>query len=159
MRDDPERDLILSALRAWVRQRPGLDPRNYISSYRDTDGRRAYQGEARRIGQQLRDAEELIRAVEWRRTITSGELVTALDRAFSGRLTWNPVLSRLDYCTGQYWPTEYRAAACAVLSRALWTYWRDDAAPIGKETVRDAIMRSAKANLPRGVFNRWFRDA
>lgn len=35
----------------------------------------------------------------------------------------------LDYCTGQYWPTEYRAAACAVLAAALWDYKRSKCMP------------------------------
>lgn len=35
----------------------------------------------------------------------------------------------LEYCAGQYWPTEYRAAACAVLASALWSYKRDRCMP------------------------------
>jgi hypothetical protein len=38
---------------------------------------------------------------------------------------------RLDYCTGQYFPTEYRKAACAVLSSALWGYVREHGMPSG----------------------------
>jgi hypothetical protein len=38
-------------------------------------------------------------------------------------LSWDG--KRLDYTTGQYWPTEYRRAAAAVLASALWSYWRD----------------------------------
>lgn len=35
----------------------------------------------------------------------------------------------IDYCTGQYWPTEYRRAVCAVLASAIWDYWREHAMP------------------------------
>lgn len=54
------------------------------------------------------------------------DVIEASKRAFSGRLTL--VRSRahdgesdhytIDYCTGQYWPTEYRAACAAVLHEA-----------------------------------------
>ena len=30
-----EREAILDALSKWIRQRPGLDPRNYISGWND----------------------------------------------------------------------------------------------------------------------------
>lgn len=40
----------------------------------------------------------------------------------------------IEYCTGQYFPTEYRKAACAVLARTLWYWTREHAmpAPIAK---------------------------
>lgn len=37
-----------------------------------------------------------------------------------GYSTAKPGAGRLEYTTGQYWPTEYRKAACAVLASALW---------------------------------------
>ena len=209
-----ERAAILAALDAWIRQRPGLDPRNYISHGADDAGRKAYRAEVRAIGRDLRDARELLRAVELRPSIGAPELRKAFS-AFSGRLTWRAVgevcdtcngagtlgterntcytckasgtypRSELDYCTGQYWPTEYRAAACVVLASALWAYWRADAvaaqasAPkcdafpdraehpyncghcngTGHEGPRigDRILRAAKCELSRGVVARWVR--
>lgn len=109
--DATERDAILTALDAWIRQRPGLDTRNY--------DRASYAAEVRSIGRDLQDARALLRAVELRPSITAATLKEAL----SGRLSWDG--KRLDYTTGQYWPTEYRAAACRALSVALWSYWRD----------------------------------
>jgi hypothetical protein len=38
---------------------------------------------------------------------------------------------RIDYCTGQYFVTEYRRAACAVLASALWEYTRERCMPSG----------------------------
>jgi hypothetical protein len=38
---------------------------------------------------------------------------------------------RTDYCTGQYFPTEYRKAACAVLAAALWYWTRELCMPSG----------------------------
>lgn len=110
--DTAERDAILAALDAFIRQRPGLDYRNY--------DRASYAAEVRSIGRDLQDARALLRAVELRPSITAAVLRDALS---PGRLSWDG--KRLDYTTGQYWPTEYRRAAAAVLASALWSYWRD----------------------------------
>jgi hypothetical protein len=110
-----ERAATLAALDAFIRQRPGLDYRNY--------DRASYAAEVRSIGRDLQDARALLRAVELRPSITAAKLRDAFQSAFSGRLSWDG--KRLDYTTGQYWPTEYRAAACGALSSALWAYWRD----------------------------------
>jgi hypothetical protein len=110
--DATERAAILTALDAFIRQRPGLDYRNY--------DRASYAAEVRSIGRDLQDARALLRAVELRPSITAAVLRDALS---PGRLSWDG--KRLDYTTGQYWPTEYRRAAAAVLASALWSYWRD----------------------------------
>lgn len=221
----PERARILAALERWIKQRPGLDPRNYISGGGSAERWREevanYRREVREIGRDLRDARELLRAVELRPSIDAAALREAF-RAYSGRLSWHAKgeacavcrgvgtleVSRdgeqtrtcyrckgsgvnradfLDYCTGQYWPTEYRRAVCAVLRTALWDRWRADAeegqkaAPkcdafpelaehpwncghchgSGHEgpSVRDRILRTARAELSRGVYRRWFVDA
>lgn len=46
-----------------------------------------------------------------------------------GTLRQKPVAA-IDYCTGQYWPTEYRRAVCAVLASALRDYQRANMPPI-----------------------------
>lgn len=151
MTDADERDLILQTLRAWINQRPRLDPRNYDAS--------GYRSDSRMIAQQKRDALELLALVERREGITAEGLKEAF-RAFSGRLTWNG--SGLDYCTGQYWPTEYRAAAAAVLRSALWDYWRADILALPEDlklTVRERILRNARLTVSPGVFRRWFKEA
>lgn len=114
-----ERENILSALSAWVRQRPGLE----FGNYGDVS---AYRSEMRSITKDLHHAETLLAAVAWRESITAADLKAAF-RAFSGRLTWDG--KKLSYCAGQYWPTEYRKAVCAVLSQALWDYYRDGCMP------------------------------
>lgn len=144
-----EREAILDALGAWIRQRPGLDPRNYISGWQDSAGRSAYFSEARSITRDLHQARELLNAVARHPSIGAAELKKAF-RAFSGRLQWDG--KALSYCTGQYWPTEYRAAACAVLASALWDWLRDQC---GCET-GDDIRRGARRELSRGVARRWF---
>ncbi len=116
-----ERELILANLDAFVRQRSGMDYRNYGDAT-------SYRAEQRSITRDLHDYRALRAAVQWRDGIDAAALKEAF-RAFSGRLTWNG--KRMDYCTGQYFPTEYRKAACAVLSQALWDYTRDKAMPEG----------------------------
>lgn len=131
------RDDILNALQAWINQRPGLEFCNYSSSnHRESVAN--YRSEQRRITRQKHDADKLLAAVRWRTSIGVPELKEAF-RAYSGRLTLHEVTEprptpgidalqtpacRLEYCAGQYWPTEYRAAACAVLASALWAYQR-----------------------------------
>src|SRR4051812_41010862 len=113
--------MIVAMLYTWIRQRPGLD----FGNYGDWSN---YRSESRRITRQLRDARELLRAVELAGGMTAEQLMEGF-RAFSGRLSIEKRADgkwALDYCTGQYWPTEYRAAACAVLAAALWNYRRDD---------------------------------
>lgn len=116
---DNRKTFIMDALRAFVAQRPGFDPRNY--------DRAGYRSDSRRVTQQRHDFERLAQSVETLDEITADDLIAAFPRAFSGRLTlemWaaedNKYRTKLDYCTGQYWCTEYRAAACAVLASALW---------------------------------------
>lgn len=143
MSTDTLKTAICDALATWIRQRPGLEFGNYgdISSYRR---------EMRGISKDKRDAETLLQAVRWRDSITGEQLIEASKRAFSGRLELKvtPVMSRpqpiphgaileraaervesynveIDYTTGQYWPTEYRKAAAAVLAAALWEWQRD----------------------------------
>jgi hypothetical protein len=141
---------IVEALRSWINQRPGLDPRDY------GDGP-GYRSESRRITRQRDDALTLLHSVELADGLTAEALQEAF-RAYSGRLVCvakpahsasqraayetqrarGGILERpapdswlveLSYCVGQYWPTEYRAAACAVLASALWDYKRDHCMP------------------------------
>lgn len=119
---EPTKETIVGLLHAWIRQRPGLEFGNYGDLSR-------YRAECRDIARDLRHARELLRYVELS-GITAEQLREAF-RAYSGRLSLVERNGRwgLDYVTGQYWPTEYRRAACAVLSAAIWDYWRDECMP------------------------------
>ena len=142
---DPERDAILAALESFARQRPGLEYGNYGDPV-------AYRAESRAITRDLHHVYTLLHRVQLAPSITSSNLKEAF-RAFSGRLTWNG--QRLDYCTGQYFATEYRRAVCAVLASALWAYWRENA-PEGLARPGDYLREKARREFGRTIAGRWF---
>jgi hypothetical protein len=83
----------------------------------------------------------------------AAEGIVAACRAFAGRLQ---LVERdgavaVDYTTGQYFPTEYRKAACAVLASALWDYAREQGYATGNE-----IRKWARQEFGRGIASRWF---
>lgn len=133
-----ERDAMLAGLRAFVRQRPGFDFNNYgdVASYRQ---------DVRRAGKQLSDAETLLAQVQWR-SITAEDL----KRAAINRLTWES--GKWEYVAGQYWCTEYRAAACSVLASVLWSY----CAKGSPQSDGKAIRKQMRKEYGRGLASRWF---
>ena len=140
-----EKLTLINNLSAWIKQRPGLDFGNYgdIKSYR---------AELRGITKDYQDASELLAFVALRDSITADDIIKASEYAFSGRLTLADD-GTIEYCTGQYWPTEYRAAVCAVLARVIRGYLRDGRD--GRDT-GDAIRKAARAEFGRGIVSRWF---
>ena len=154
---------ICALLRAFINQRPGLDFNNYGCAT-------SYRAELRSITKQRADAIQLLRAVELRESIEAGELVAAFPHAFSGRLGLTETKGKpaLFYCAGQYFPTEYRAAVCAVLARCLWVWVRTDCMPEGvkdgdsevygpkKLSAGGFIRDFFKREFGRGIASRWF---
>ena len=145
--NSPTKEQLITALAQWIKQRPGLEYGNYGDPT-------SYRAELRGIAKDKRDAEQLVRAVELS-SITAEEFLKAFD-AFSGRLQWTD--KGLDYCTGQYWPTEYRRAAAAVCASALWNHYREDYARTAteEESPGDAIRRNFKRVYGRTMQQRWF---
>lgn len=159
---------IIGALYTFIGQRPGLEYGNYGEPV-------SYRAEVRAIGKDLTQARQLLRYVELRASITADDIIEASKRAYSGRLT---IVERddgavaIDYCTGQYFPTEYRRAVCAVLSQAIWRWTSAHAMPAPTlhhnsetgETVRrfkglrvnDYLRASFKREFGRGMAARWF---
>lgn len=112
---------VLDALQKFINARPDLDPANYgchpeqlrySGKQERIDAWQSYRKESRDIA---KDGTRVRRALREARLVPpNGELLAdAFRRAFSGRLSWNG--SGLEYCTGQYYPTEYRKAAASVL--------------------------------------------
>ena len=136
---------LIQALRAWVAQRPGLE----FGNHGDWS---TYRSEVRSIGKDLQHARKMIDYVAWHDSI-SAEMI--LDAAKSGRLSivvdGNKV--RVDYCTGQYWPTEYRPAVCRLLSSVIWYWMRANDPRRSGEMIRKTARRELGASIAR----RWFK--
>ena len=141
-----KKQTIIDALNAWVSQRPGLDYHNYGDPV-------SYRAEVRSIGKDLQHARALINYVAWHDSITA-EMI--LDAAKSGRLSFvvrDYGTVAIDYCTGQYWPTEYRPAVCRLLSSVIWYWLRDNM--LDPATGND-IRRQAARELGTSIARRWF---
>src|ERR1017187_3258054 len=117
-----KKENIIAALRQFIGQRSGISFADYQSGDWKAS-RAAFMGDYRPMLKAGQDARVLLAAVSGRDAISAESIVKAT-RSFSGRLQIvekeNAVA--VDYCTGQYFPTEYRSAACAVLATALWDY-------------------------------------
>ena len=157
-----DKSTIIAALRKWIAQRPGLEFGNYgdVSSYR---------AEMRSIGRDLQHARAMVNYVAWHDSITA-EMI--LDAAGSGRLS---IVVRddgtvaIDYCTGQYWPTEYRPAVCRLLSSVVWDWISANASTLdiakmpqhgcmaGIVNQGDYIRKTASRELGTSIAQRWFR--
>lgn len=136
---------IIDALYTFAHKRPQLEYGNYGDPV-------AYRAESRAITRDLNDARRLLRAVELRPSITAQEILDASRRAFSGRLTITITGDKIeiDYCTGQYFPTEYRRAVSAIMASALWDYWQSDA------TDAQRIRNTARREFSQGIAQRYF---
>ena len=153
-----DKTALIETLRRFISQRPGLDPRNYVSHHRDIEGFAAYRSDSRAITKDRHDAEALLAYIGRRDSITAEDILRASKNAFSGRLTITPNGDgfEVDYCTGQYWPMEYRRATAAVAVSAIWERLREDLPkhfPIEAKTVREAARRELGATLARRWFN------
>jgi len=106
----------LRMLASYAAKNPGLDFRDYCSDYRDTNGRAAYFSEARSITNDLGRVREAILTAYYA-GVTDDDLIECSQ---GERLTIErtPGGFDLDYCVGQYWPTEYRGAVARLLHRA-----------------------------------------
>lgn len=165
---------MIEALRAFIAQRSGIDFRNYdCGDWKRT--RECFNGDYRPMLRHGRQARAMLAVVELCDGISADDLKEAT-RAYSGRLQFVERDGRIavDYCTGQYFPTEYRAAACAVLASALWAHFRKlMPEPTGKVTrthgpfttehesygglsAGEYLRREAQRKFGPGIAKAWF---
>lgn len=137
---------LCKLLRAFVGQRSGLDWRNYGHDWRDAAGMAALRSDRNTILQHGRDARALLSYVEKWSSIPVDYLLTELSDG--KRLSFDASRGSIDYCAGQYFPTEYRAAVCRALSSALWRYQVN----LGTSDVRAWAVET----FGRGIASRWF---
>lgn len=132
------KEALLFALEAFARQRPGFSPRNY-------GDRASYVSDVSRATRDLHHARTLIR---WAHSSPVPYETLAQPMIRGNRLHWDGL--KLDYCTGQYWPVEYRNAVVRALCSAVWCYARDYC----HADTREKILRYASEALPRVVARR-----
>jgi len=137
---------LIQALRQWVAQRPGLDYGNYGDWS-------AYRAEVRSIGKDLQHARKLIDYVAWHDSITAEMILKAADNGGRLSIVVDGESVRIDYCTGQYWPTEYRPAVCRLLSSVVWDWMRANDPQRSGEMIR----KTARRELGTSIARRWFR--
>ena len=138
------KDDILDDLLRFVNRRTGINIRDYAKSCADKDGVSAFRTTYREILRDGRDARKLIRACRY--LVPFGILL--LQGRTRDRLTYTD--RGWDYCAGQYWCTEYRAAACRYLSRC----YRD--ALMSQGMTGEQVKQRAKRELGIGIVRRWF---
>jgi len=141
------KEKIINALSKFAHKRPMIEPNNYgfLAHYRK---------ESREVTKDLHHARALLAYVE-RSGITGEELLNASKEAFSGRLSLEIKGDdvRVDYCTGQYFPTEYRKAVCSVMARALWNHWLTPGAVDNSTSIRKTAVNALGKPLARAYFN------
>ena len=140
---------IIDALYTFAHKRPQLE----FNNYGDVS---AYRSESRAITKDLHHARHLLRALELSQSITGEDIIRASEHAFSGRLSINVTddgLINIDYCTGQYFPTEYRKAVAAICASALWTFYRNQCGYATSDRIRQAAKRDFNSTIVRNYFN------
>lgn len=137
---------IIDALNRWITQRPGLEFGNYgdVSSYR---------AEMRSITRDLQHARTMVNYVAWHDSITAEMIMSAADNGGRLTLTIDGDKVRIDYVTGQYWPTEYRRAVCQLMSSVIWAWLRENC----EYRTGDDIRKAARRELGQSIANRWFK--
>ena len=172
---------MVNALYKFINQRSGIEYGNYQSGdWKAT--RDCFMGDYRPILKHGRHARQLLRFVERCDSITAEMLLEAsraysgrlqfiqrwknaaktpcADCGVKPGMAHKETCSGgshqlwvgVDYTTGQYFPTEYRKAACAVLAQAIWDWFRGKC---NYET-GEAIRKAARREFGRAIASTWF---
>jgi hypothetical protein len=142
---------LCDMVRKFIDQRSGMDFREYGND------RAAFMSDYRPMLRNGRDARRLLAFVEGREDITADDILTTTSG--NGRLEFFYAGGgvRLEYTTGQYFPTEYRAAACSMLAILVWLALDRDLGDSDPENgAADAIRRRARRIFGRGIASRFF---
>jgi hypothetical protein len=129
----------------FVNQRPGLNFSRGCRYYGEVS---AYRSEMAEITRDRTDYYELLNTAFSRIDTLNDKLTDYLQKS-SGRLTLNDA-GDLQYCTGQYFPTEYRPAANRVLANLIWDSYRDE---MSGDEVRKALKRRVSRRIMKNYFN------
>ena len=123
----------------FVNQRPGFDLANYGSM-------KYYRQDYNECLKDRNSFYELLNLAQSRYGNNFNEALTKQLTESNDRLTL--VDGKLQYITGQYFPTEYRNAACRVLVSLIWNDYRDEKREDGSNVYADgnAIRKAIKSN-------------
>ena len=141
-----DKNHLLTLLREFVAQRPGLNPADYADAS-------SYRADSRRCTQQLNDALTLLPQIERRTNITAEAIASRIQPG--SRLSLETLPSgalRLDYTAGQYWPTEFRSAVCRLCADLLWSDSFDAFPRLSGDERRSHFRKW----FGRGLASRWF---
>lgn len=136
------------ALVNFASTRPGFN----FADYGDVA---AYRADSRAATRDLRAVRELASVASY--LVTDEEVIEA---ARNSRVTLESYSGehgagyRVSYCTGQYYPTEYRAAVARVLASAIWSARRREVGDRPDSASR--IRRSFLFTFSRSVYRRFF---
>jgi hypothetical protein len=132
----------------FANQKPGLD-------FNDYGDRKIYFAEMREITKDLHDFRELLNLALIRLGSNLEEKLTEYLSKSSGRLTLEN--GKLQYCTGQYFPTEYRPAVNQVLKSLIWDNLREEKDSEGNHIYNtgDTLRAYFKRNLSRRCFKNY----
>ena len=142
----PETINAARLLSDFANQRPGLDPRDYGGG---REGWLCDRREAAEISRDLSDFRELFNLAFNLYGGQFPELVADYLSKSSDRLTLKD--GKLEYITGQYWPTEYRPAASRCLDSLIWRYYQNQYETGGE--IRKAIRKRLSRRVGRLYFN------
>jgi hypothetical protein len=139
---------LLDALERFISQRPNLGPANYMTSNNDGWGHAAYRNDCRKIGKDLKAARLMLGHARGS-NITADEILAEATHRLKIRET--PEGFEVDYCTGQFFAMEYRAAAAHLLASAFWNYWRTPG-----ENTRERIQNTARSVFGPAIQKQFF---
>lgn len=139
----------IEKLTKFVNQRPGLDFCNYGDS-------KSYNAESREITRDRNDFYELLSLFLRRYEGGANDALTKELTNTTGRLTLKG--DNLEYCTGQYFCTEYRPAANRVLVSLIWNSYRDEKNSEGEPVYKTGpeFRKAIKSNLSRRIGKLYF---
>lgn len=143
---------VIEVLCQFVNQRPGMEPMNY-GNWRE------YRRESAEVTRDRDDFYKLMSVAQ--RRLTTEQLSEAIYKELantSGRLRINES-GELEYCTGQYFPVEFRPAACRVLVSVIWDNYRDELTSTGEKVYKDGneLWKAIRRNFGRRINKNYFR--
>jgi hypothetical protein len=137
---------MLNALERHINRRSGLEAQDYAGN------RAALRADRREIARDGSDCRAMLRYLRRCYQLQAETVSQAIREGYGGRVAYDAQNQRIDFTPGQYWPTEYRAAAASVLAKALYLHITRG---VSESRVHVGRMY-AERELGRGIARRWF---